>query len=124
MVAVAAAGLVVNGIAAVVLAERGGDLNMRSALLHMVGDALASAAVLVAGLLLLVAPSATWLDPVSSLVVAAVIVSQAAGVFRSTIAVLLESTPGDVDLADLTAAMGDVAGVERGARSPRVEPLE
>ena len=112
VVAVAAAGLVVNGIAALVLAERGGDLNMRSALLHMVGDALASAAVLVAGLLLLVVPSATWLDPVSSLVVAALIVSQAAGVFRSAIAVLLESTPGDVDLDDLTATMGDVSGVE------------
>ena len=112
VVAVAAAGLVVNGIAALVLAERGGDLNMRSALLHMVGDALASGAVLVAGLLLLAVPSATWLDPVSSLVVAALIVTQAAGVFRSAVAVLLESTPGDVDLGDLTTAMSDVPGVE------------
>ncbi len=112
VVAVAAAGLVVNGIAAVVLAERGGDLNMRSALVHMVGDALASAAVLLAGLALLAVPSATWLDPVSSLVVAALIVTQAAGVFRSAVAVLLESTPNDVDLGDLTTAMGDVAGVE------------
>ena len=46
---------------------------------------------LLAGVVLLFLPSATWLDPVSSLVVAAVIVTQAAGVFRSSIAVLLES---------------------------------
>jgi len=111
VVAVAAVGLVVNGIAAVLLTERGRDLNMRAAMLHMVGDALASAAVLLAGLVLLVAPSATWLDPVSSLVVAAVIVTQAAGVFRSSIAVLLESTPSDVDLDHLTSAMSGVPGV-------------
>jgi len=112
VVAVAAAGLAVNGLAAVLLTERGRhDLNMRSAMLHMVGDALASAAVLVGGLVLLVAPAATWLDPVSSLVVAVVIVTQAAGVFRSSIAVLLESTPSDVDLVDLTETMAGVPGV-------------
>ena len=111
VVVVAAVGLVVNGLAALLLSEHGGDLNMRSALLHMVGDALASAAVVLAGLMLLAVPSATWLDPVSALVVAAIIVSQAAGVFRSSVAVLLESTPSDVDLEKLTAAMAGVPGV-------------
>ena len=111
VVAVAAAGLVVNGLAALVLHERSGDLNMRAALLHMLGDALASGAVVAAGLVLLVAPSATWLDPVSALVVAAIIVSQTFGVFRSTIAVLLESTPPDLDLGVLTGVMAGVPGV-------------
>ncbi|HEY5109427.1 MAG TPA: cation diffusion facilitator family transporter [Acidimicrobiales bacterium] len=111
VVVVAAVGLTVNGLAALLLSEHGGDLNMRSALLHMVGDALASAAVVLAGLVLLAVPSATWLDPVSALVVAAIIVSQAAGVFRSSVAVLLESTPSDVDLVDLTATMAGVLGV-------------
>jgi len=111
VVAVAAAGLVVNGIAALLLNEEGHDLNMRGALLHMVGDALAAAAVLVAGLVLLVVPTASWLDPVSSLVVAAIIVIQAAGVFRASVAILLESTPSDVDLGHLTAAMAGVQGV-------------
>jgi cobalt-zinc-cadmium efflux system protein len=111
VVLVAAVGLIVNGIAALLLTEEGHDLNMRAAVLHMVGDALASAAVLVAGLVLLAVPSASWLDPVSSLVVAAVIVTQAAGVFRSSIAVLLESTPSDVDLDTLTESMAGVTGV-------------
>ena len=111
MVVVAAVGLVVNGVAALLLNEHGHDLNMRAALLHMVGDALASAAVVVAGLVLLAVPSAAWIDPVSALVVAAIIVSQTAGVFRSSVAVLLESTPSDVDLDQLTAVMAGVSGV-------------
>ena len=111
VVVMAAVGLLVNGIAALVLTEEGHDLNMRSAVLHMVGDALASAAVLLAGVVLLFAPSATWLDPISSMVVAAIIVIQATGILRSSIAVLLESTPTDVDLDRLTTVMAGVTGV-------------
>jgi cobalt-zinc-cadmium efflux system protein len=111
VVVVASFGLVVNGAAALLLRDGSSDLNMRSALLHMVGDALASLAVVAAAAVLLVVPTATWLDPVSALVVAAIIVYQAAHVFRSSIAVLLESTPSDVDLEELTAAMARVPGV-------------
>jgi len=111
VVVVATAGLLVNGLAAWILSDHRHDLNMRSAFLHMIGDALASAAVVLAGAILLVAPSATWLDPVSALVVAAIIVTQAMGVLRSTVAVLLESTPPDVDLDHLTAAMAEVPGI-------------
>jgi cobalt-zinc-cadmium efflux system protein len=111
VVAVASAGLVVNGIAALLLRDGSQDLNMRSAFVHMVGDALASLAVVFAGVVLLVVPSATWLDPASALVVAAIIVTQAFRVFRSSIAVLLESTPSDVDLDRLTEVMARVPGV-------------
>ena len=98
-------------MAAVILPDRSGDLNMRGALLHMVGDAFASLAVVVGAAVLLLVPSATWLDPVSALVVAGIIVYQAAGVLRSSVAVLLESTPSDVDLEHLTATMAGVPGV-------------
>ncbi len=85
---------------------------MRSALLHMFGDALASLAVLISAALLMAYPSATWLDPAAALVVAAIIVYEAAIVFRSSVSVLLESTPADVDLDELTAAMRVVDGVD------------
>jgi cobalt-zinc-cadmium efflux system protein len=111
VVAVASFGLVVNGLAAWILSDHSHDLNMRAAVLHMAGDALASMAVVVAAGVLLVEPSATWLDPVSALVVAAIIVTQAAGVLRSSVAVLLESTPPDLDLDRLTASMAAVPGV-------------
>ena len=57
-------------------------------------------------------PSANWLDPTAALVVAGIIVYEAAIVFRSSVSVLLESTPADVDLADLTEAMRAVDGVD------------
>ena len=112
VVLVASFGLIVNGVAALILRDGSIDLNMRAALLHMAGDALASLAVIVAGALLLFVPAATWLDPVSALVVAGVIVYQAAFVFRASIAVLLESTPADVNLNELRATMAGVAGVD------------
>jgi cobalt-zinc-cadmium efflux system protein len=111
VVAVAAGALVINGVAALVLRDGTNDLNMRAAVLHLFGDALSSLAVLVAGAVLLAVPSATWLDPASALVVAAIIVWQAVGVFRESISVLLESTPGDVDLGQLTSTMAGVPGV-------------
>jgi len=111
VVVVASVALLVNGAAAMVLRDRSNDLNMRSAVLHMAGDALASLAVVAGAALLLLVPSATWLDPVSALVVAALIAFQAVGVLRASVTVLLESTPSDVDLAELTATMGQVPGV-------------
>jgi cobalt-zinc-cadmium efflux system protein len=111
VIVVASLGLIVNGVAALVLRDGSSDLNMRGALMHMAGDALASLAVVVAGATMLFLPSATWLDPVSALVVAAIIVYQASRVFRGSVAVLLESTPPDVDLGELTATMAAVPGV-------------
>ena len=111
VVAVALGGLVVNGIAALILRDGTNDLNMRAVMVHMAGDALASLAVVCAGIALLVVPSASWLDPVSALVVAAIIVTQAYRVLRSSIAVLLESTPSDLDLHRLTDVMAGVPGV-------------
>jgi cobalt-zinc-cadmium efflux system protein len=111
VVAIAALAMLANGLAVLVLRDRSNDLNMRSALLHMGGDALAAGAVLISGVVLLFVPAATWLDPVGALVVAAIIVYEAAGVFRSSVSVLLESTPGDVDLGSLTASMVAVPGV-------------
>jgi cobalt-zinc-cadmium efflux system protein len=111
VIVVALLGLAVNAVAALVLRDRSHDLNMRSALVHMAGDALASLAVAVAAVIMLAVPSASWLDPVSALVVAAIIVYQAAGIFRASIAVLLESTPADLDLERLTGTMAAVPGV-------------
>jgi cobalt-zinc-cadmium efflux system protein len=111
VVAVASVALVVNGLATLILRDGTHDLNMRSAALHMAGDALASLAVLAAGAFMLIVPTATWLDPVSALVVAAIIVYQAFRIFGASIAVLLESTPPGLDLDRLTGTMVGVAGV-------------
>jgi len=108
---VAAVAFVVNAGAALVLREDTADLNMRSAFLHMGGDALGSLAVLVAGIVLVADPSLERVDPIAALAVGVLILVEALRILRATMAVLLESVPEDIDLGELTAAMGAVAGV-------------
>jgi cobalt-zinc-cadmium efflux system protein len=66
VVAVAAGAFLVNGMATLVLRDGSHDLNMQAAVLHMMGDALGSLAVLIAAAVLSAVPSATWLDPASA----------------------------------------------------------
>ena len=71
--AVAAAGIAVNALTAWLFARGAkGDINVRAAFLHMAGDALVSAGVVVAGLVIL-ATGWNWLDPLTSRVIAALI---------------------------------------------------
>jgi cobalt-zinc-cadmium efflux system protein len=88
------------------------DLNMRSVLVHMMGDAAASLAVVVAGIFVL-AGGRGWdrADPAASLVVALLIFWQAVKILRESADVLLESTPADIDLAALRREVTAVAGV-------------
>lgn len=111
VVTVAVVAMVVNGLATLMLRERSGDLNMRSAALHMAGDALGSLAVLSAGVVLVADHALEWADPLASLVVAAIIVVEAYRLLRASVDVLLESSPADVDLVELIAVMGRVPGV-------------
>ncbi|MDQ2827278.1 MAG: cation diffusion facilitator family transporter [Actinomycetota bacterium] len=112
VVIVALAAFAVNAGAALALREHGSDLNMRSALLHMAGDAVASLGVAAAGLVILMTGRFLWLDPVVSMAIGALIAVEAFRLVAQAAEVLLESTPKDVDLGHLTAAIGDVDGVE------------
>jgi len=89
-----------------------GDLNMRSALLHMAGDALASVGVAIAGAVILVSGRFDRLDPALSLVIGLLIAYQAWKLLRSSADVLLESTPRGLDVEELANAMETVDGVE------------
>lgn len=105
----------INAIAAVALDdhEHGHDLNMRSARLHMAGDAVASLGVAVAGGVIFATGGTYWLDPAVSLGIAALIGFQAWNLLRDTAAVLLESTPTSVSPEDLATAMLAVDGVDQ-----------
>jgi cobalt-zinc-cadmium efflux system protein len=105
--------LVANGFAALLLMERGGhDLNMRSSLLHMSADAMASGGVAVAGALMLLVGGWWWLDPAVSLAIAGLIGVQSFALVRDAAGVLLESTPSRLDLCALVSTIEAVAGVE------------
>jgi cobalt-zinc-cadmium efflux system protein len=112
VIAVAAVATVVNLGAASVLHEDGHDLNMRASLLHMLGDALTSAGVLVAAIVMRITGGFGWLDPALSVLIGLVIGVRAVQLLRATTSVLLESTPESIDLGELGAAMMAVAGVE------------
>lgn len=105
MLAVAVAGLVVN-VGAFALLHGGdrGNLNIRGALLHVMGDLLGSAAAIVAALVIMFTG---WMpvDPLLSLLVAALILRSGWALVRQSSHILLEGTPTDVDVAAMKAAL-------------------
>ena len=109
---VAAVAFVVNAGSALALREDSPDLNMRSALLHTLGDAGASLGVAIAGLVILVTGGWFWLDPAMSLVIGVAISWQAWKLLRASLDVLLESTPPGLDLSELVQTIDNVDGVE------------
>ena len=113
LLGVALGAFVLNGAAAVAAAEKGGrDLNIRAAVLHMAGDAAASATVAAVGLVLLVYPGAGWLDPAVSLALAVLIGAQAVRLGLQVADVLLEGTPAGTDAGALAHAVVSMPGVE------------
>ena len=90
---VATIGIVVNGATAALFASgRKHDLNVRAAFLHMLSDALVSAGVVVAGLVIALT-GWLWLDPLTSLVLVAVIAWGTWGLLRDSVAMSLQAAP-------------------------------
>ncbi len=110
MMIVAAAGVVMNGVIAALLWGVARDVNMRSAFLHMAGDTLSTAAVIAGGAGILFTGQ-NWIDPVLSMVIAALILWSSIGIVRETLNILLEGTPQGVSLREIRAGMEEVAGV-------------
>lgn len=81
-----------------------GNLNVRSAWLHVMGDAAASAGVLVAGLLILLT-GRLWWDPLVSVGISLLIARGAWGIVAQTLNVLMEGTPPGLDPSEVAAAM-------------------
>ena len=110
MMIVAAFGVVMNGLIAGLLWRFSGDVNIRSVFIHMLGDTLSTAAVIVGGLLISLTHQ-QWIDPLLSLIIAAMILWSSYGIIRETLHILLEGTPRSVDMHALRGAMQRVNGV-------------
>ncbi len=94
---VAAIGIVINGICAWLFASgRKADLNLRGAFAHMAADALVSAGVVAAGLVILLT-GWRWLDPLVSLAVNAVIVWGTWGLLRDSLGMSMAAVPAQID---------------------------
>jgi cobalt-zinc-cadmium efflux system protein len=111
MIGVAGAAIVVNTIISVRLhAGASHDLNIRSAYLHMVGDAVSAFGVVVAGVIVALTGHPVA-DPIVSLLIAALIVWSSYGVFHESTTVLMEGTPAGTDMSAVVDAITSVGGV-------------
>ena len=106
MLVVAALGLVVNLVSAGLLWGAGReDLNVRSAFVHMLGDTLSSVGV-VAGAVVIMATGFVTIDPLLSVLIAAVIGVWSYRLLAQSVRILMEVTPPGVNLEDLGRALG------------------
>ncbi len=109
----ASLGVLLNILNTWILHRNGHDnLNIRAAALHALGDVGASAGVLLSGFVLLFT-GWQYADPLASLVVALLIAKSAWSLLRTTIDILMEATPKDVNAQQIAGEITDVQGVTK-----------
>jgi cobalt-zinc-cadmium efflux system protein len=112
VVIVAAIGIAINGLTAMLFARgRDHDINIRGAYLHMAADALVSGAVVVAGLVI-IWTGQRWVDPAMSLAVAITILWSSIGLLRESAAMTLMGVPSSIELGEVEEELGRLDGVE------------
>jgi cobalt-zinc-cadmium efflux system protein len=108
---VAAIGVFINAAtAALFMAGRKSDLNIRGAFLHMAADALVSLGVVAAGALYLW-QGWIWIDPLTSLVIAAVVIIGTWSLFRQSLHLLFDGVPEHIQLPEVRNCLQAIAGV-------------
>ncbi len=86
------------------------DLNLRSAYLHMLGDAISALGVVVAGLIILVT-GLTIADVLVSFLIAGMILWSSWGILVESVNVLMDSAPAGLDMSGLSKKITEVSGV-------------
>lgn len=110
VIVVAAIGVVINTLTALLFLRGHRDANVRGAFLHMAADAAVSAGVVAAGIAIALT-GRTWIDPVVSLAVAAAIVAGTWGLFRESIDLALDAVPRGIETGRITQALAALPGV-------------
>jgi cobalt-zinc-cadmium efflux system protein len=113
VMAVAGTAIVMNGISAWLFAPgRHGDVNIRGAFLHMLSDAFVSLGVVIAGGLI-VLTGWSWIDPVATLVVVAVIVFGTLDLLKDSFQMALAAVPEGIDPGKVRLYLSELPGVSR-----------
>ncbi|MEK4032396.1 cation diffusion facilitator family transporter [Methylocystis sp. IM3] len=108
---VASAAIVINTATALLfLRRRAHDLNIKSAFLHMAGDAAVSLGVVVAALVI-GQTGWLWLDPATSIAVAVVILWSGWGLMRDTLNLALDAVPSGIDSSTVENYLTRLPGV-------------
>lgn len=107
-------GLIINIIVAALM-FKGGDtshnINMRGAFLHVMGDLLGSVGAIIAALLIW-GFNFTIADPIASIIVSILIIKSSWGITKSSLNILMEGTPSDVNLSKVISTIIDEPQVE------------
>jgi len=109
--AVAILGLGINLSAAWLLSGNRENLNVRAALLHVMGDLLGSVAALLSGIVILWTGWA-GIDPILSLVIALLILLSSLSILREALLALMEGVPAHLNLGEIGQAMAQIPGVQ------------
>jgi len=107
---VAAAGIVINGVTALMFMRGHADLNIRAAFLHMAGDAAVSAGVVLSALLIGLT-GLNWIDPLTSLGIVVLIAAGTWGVLRAAVNLSVDGVPDGIAHADVLACLRHLPGV-------------
>lgn len=111
MFIVSIAGIALNAIITFALRREGRtDVNIRSAVVHMVGDTVSSVGIIIAAILITTTGSPLW-DPGISILIGVLILWSSWGILKETVNLLLEGTPSGIDPARVLDSLASVEGV-------------
>ena len=111
MLWIALAAVAVNAGIAIALVQGNKDLNIRAVLIHFVGDALSSLAILV-GAWVIHLTGAEWVDPLIGIGVGAVVLWSGYGILRQSAHILLEGMPPGLNLNNVVDPLLAIEGVQ------------
>ncbi len=110
VILIAGLGFLVNGGVALMLSRGREDLNIRSAFLHLLADALVSLGVVASGIIIVI--TGWWVvDPIITMVIGLVILAGAFRIMGESVNILMEAVPRGLSYQDILSDMGDFAGV-------------
>ena len=110
VIGVAAVGIVINTVTALMFVSGRRDLNIRGAFLHMASDAIVSLGVLLAGIAILIT-GWLWFDPVVSLIIVAVIVFGTWELLRDSVNLALDAVPQNIEPLAVRTYLAELPGV-------------
>jgi cobalt-zinc-cadmium efflux system protein len=110
LVTAAVAMLVNTGTALSIRHDSQHDVNIRGAFVHMVGDAVSSAGIIVAALIIRATGASQW-DAIITIFIGLLILWSSYGVLKESVNLLLEGTPSGIDPGEVTQALGRIEGI-------------
>lgn len=104
-------GLLINGFVAWLLARGERTINIRAALLHVLGDVLGSASALIAGIVIV---KTGWypIDPILSILIGVLILISSFRILRESLLILMEAVPGNIDIEEVSLKVNKMEGIK------------